>query len=382
MGAKCICLGFKREYKKLNIMKVPYIDLGLQHAAIKDELMYEIEKLIVSGQFILGENVSRFEEKFASLCGVNYAIGVANGTDALMLAMKVLNIGIGDEVITAPNSFLASASSIALIGAKPVFVDVRDDFNIDPYKIESAITPKTRAIMPVHLTGKVADMEPIMEIANKHGLYVIEDAAQAVGAEYKNKKTGSLGTIGCFSLHPLKNLSAIGDGGMITCNDESIYRKLLLLRNHGLKNRDECVLWGFNSRLDSIQSVILEVKLKNLQKWTSRRREIAQLYQSSLQDIVTVPHEKEHEKAVYHTFIIQTDHRDALMEFLANNNIDTKIHYPIPIHLQSASKYLGYKNGDFPVAEKQSNRILSLPIFPGLSNDQVNYVIEKIREYY
>ena len=364
-------------------MNVPLLDLKAQYHSIKKELDAALLKTAESQYFILGPDVKKLEDSICENLNVKHAIGVSSGTDALLLALMALDIKAGDEVIVPTYSFFATAGVVSRLNAIPIFIDIDPvTMNIDPEKIENKITSKTKAIIPVHLYGQSADMEPIMEIANKHGLYVIEDAAQAVGAEYKNKKTGSLGTIGCFSLHPLKNLSAIGDGGMITCNDESIYRKLLLLRNHGLKNRDECVLWGFNSRLDSIQSVILEVKLKNLQKWTSRRREIAQLYQSSLQDIVTVPHEKEHEKAVYHTFIIQTDHRDALMEFLANNNIDTKIHYPIPIHLQSASKYLGYKNGDFPVAEKQSNRILSLPIFPGLSNDQVNYVIEKIREYY
>jgi dTDP-4-amino-4,6-dideoxygalactose transaminase len=363
-------------------MKIPYIDLGFQHLQIKDELMTEIEKLIISGQFVLGDNVKRFEEKFASTCETKFAVGVANGTDALVLAMKALGIGDGDEVITTPNSFLASASSIALVGATPVFVDVRDDFNMDPDLIESAITSKTKAIMPVHLTGKPADMDSILQIASQKGLYVIEDAAQAIGAEYKNKKVGSLGTIGCFSLHPLKNLSAIGDGGVITINDENIYRRLLLLRNHGLKNRDECVLWGLNSRLDSIQSVILQVKLNHLQIWTLRRREIANRYQSELKDIVIVPSEKEFEKSVYHTFIIQTDQRDALMDFLANNNIDTKVHYPIPIHLQEAAKYLGYQKGDFHKAEKQCGRILSLPIFPELKDAQIDFVIKKIKEYF
>ncbi len=363
-------------------MKVPYIDLSLQHSTIVKELMPQIEKLIVSGQFILGENVKRFEEKFAQFCGVKYAIGVGNGTDALILAMEALDIGVGDEVITAPNSFLASASSIALVGATPVFVDVRNDFNIDPDQIRYAITSKTKAIMPVHLTGKPADMDPIMEIAKKHNLYVIEDSAQAVGAEYKGEKTGSIGTLGCFSLHPLKNLSAIGDGGIITCNDKSIYHKLLLLRNHGLINRDECVLWGFNSRLDALQSVILEVKLNHLKRWELRRREIAGFYQSELYNIVEVPRDKEFEKSVYHTFIIQTEQRDALMKFLAKNNIDTKVHYPIPIHLQQAAKYLNYKKGDFPIAEKQDDKILSLPIFPELSNNQIDYVVKNIKEFF
>jgi dTDP-4-amino-4,6-dideoxygalactose transaminase len=363
-------------------MKVPYIDLSAQHFAIKDELLKEIEKVIISGQFILGPFVEQFEHRFSSLSGAKYNVGVASGTDALILALKVLDIGFGDEVITAPNSFLASASAIALAGAKPVFADVADDFNLDPQKLEAVITGKTRAIIAVHLTGRPAPMNEINELARKHGLWVIEDAAQAVGAEYYNKKVGTLGHIGCFSLHPLKNLSAIGDGGLISTNDEVFYRKLLVLRNHGLKNRDECVTWSLNSRLDSIQAAILSVKMNHLEEWTNRRRYFAELYRNHISDLVTVPVDKPHEKAVYHTFIIQTKYRDSLKGFLQKCEIDTKIHYPIPIHLQEAAKSLGYKKGDFPVTEKQVDQILSLPVYPELTDEQIMHVIHSIKDYF
>ena len=307
---------------------------------------------------------------------------MAYGTDALVLVMKALGIGMGDEVITAPNSFLASASSIALAGAKPVFADVCDDFNIDPEKVESVTTPKTKAIIAVHLTGRPAPMKELKEISEKKGIAIIEDAAQAVGAEYYNAKVGSLGIAGCFSLHPLKNLSAAGDGGMITTSDKTLYEKLLILRNHGLKNRDECITWSLNSRLDALQAAILSIKLKSLAKWTSRRREIAAIYQKELSKLVTVPFDKTYEKAVYHTFIIQTKFRDALKDFLLSKGIDTKIHYPLPIHLQEAAQDLSYKKGSFPVTEKQVQEILSLPVYPELKDEQVNYVIQSIKDFF
>ena len=363
-------------------MKIPYIDLRAQHRFIKDGIIKEVEKTILSGQFILGASVKQFEEKFAELCHTKYAVGVANGTDALILSMKELGVGKGDEVITAPNSFLATASSIVLSGAKPVFVDVRDDFNIDPDKIERAITSKTKVIIPVHLTGRPADMNSILNIANRYGLYVIEDAAQAVSAEYEKHRVGSFGVTGCFSFHPLKNLNACGDGGAITTNDKKLYEKLIKLRNHGLKNRDECEFWGYNSRLDAIQAAILNVKLKYLERWVNKRRKIASTYQEKLKHFVDVPIDKSFEKAVYHTFIIQSDDRDELKDYLAKRGIETKIHYPIPIHLQNAALTVGYKKGDFPGVERQCRRILSIPIYPELSEKQTRYIINSIEEFY
>ena len=295
-------------------MKVPFVNLGLQNRLIKDELLSIVSGLLDSGQFILGEDLARFEKSFAHLCGTTYAVGVANGTDALFLSMKVLGIGQGDEVITAPNSFLASASSICLAGATPVFADVREDFNIDPEQIRKVISPKTKAIIPVHLTGRPADLDAILSIAQEYHLAVIEDCAQAVCAEYNDKPVGSFGNLGCFSLHPLKNLSACGDGGVITTSNEDLYHQLLKARNHGLRNRDECEFWSYNSRLDNIQAAMLNVKLNKLSEWTARRRKIASYYYERISGLnLIAPADKSFEKSVYHTFIIQTVRRDELV---------------------------------------------------------------------
>jgi dTDP-4-amino-4,6-dideoxygalactose transaminase len=364
-------------------MKVPFVNLGLQNRLIKDEMLDIVSGLLDSGQFILGEDLIKFEHSFARLCGTKYAVGVANGTDALFLSLKAAGIQRGDEVITAPNSFLASASSIYLAGATPVFADVRQDFNIDPAQIRKVISPKTKAIMPVHLTGRPADIDAILEIAHEHHLAVIEDCAQAVCAEYNNKPVGSFGATGCFSLHPLKNLSACGDGGVITTNNEDIYRQLLKARNHGLRNRDECEFWSYNSRLDNLHAAMLNVKLNKLAGWTARRREIASCYCDRFSGLdMILPIDKPHERSVYHTFIVQTSYRNGLKSFLAEKGIDTKIHYPVPIHLQDAAKYLGYRPGDFPVTENQTETILSLPVFPELSDLQVEYVADTVIRFF
>jgi dTDP-4-amino-4,6-dideoxygalactose transaminase len=363
-------------------MKVPYISLGLQHKNIKASILESIGKLLDSGQFILGDETKLFEKNFAELCGTKYALGVGNGTDALFLSMLALGIGKGDEVITAPNSFLASASAVALIGATPVFADVLPDFNLDPAKVEKAINSKTKAIIAVHLTGRPAPMDELLALAKKHNIQVIEDAAQAVGAQYKNKYVGSMGITGCFSLHPLKNLSACGDAGVITTNNEKIYQQLVKARNHGLKSRDECEFWSYNSRIDNLQAAILNIKIKELRKWNERRREIASIYQNKLKDLdMILPHDKPYEKAVYHTFIIQTQNRNELQKFLLEKGIETKIHYPIAIHMQEAAQSLRYKRGSFPVTEKQTETILSLPVYPELSNEQVNFVTDTILEF-
>jgi len=367
----------------MNDMNVPFVNLGIQNRLIREELLESISGVLDSGQFILGEELTRFEAAFARLCGTKYAVGVANGTDALFLAMKALGIGQGDEVVTAPNSFLASASSIHLAGGTPVFADVREDFNIDPEQVRRRITPRTKAIMPVHLTGRPADMEAILAIAREHGLAVIEDCAQAVAATYMGKPVGSFGDAGCFSLHPLKNLSVCGDGGIITTNHDHLYEKLLKARNHGLRNRDECEFWSYNSRLDNLHAAMLNVKLKYLPAWTERRRAIAAFYTARLQGHpVIVPADMPAGKAVYHTYIIQTDRRDELKHYLAKKKIDTKIHYPIPIHLQDAARDLGYRRGDFPVTERQAETILSLPVYPELTNHQVEYVADTINSFF
>ena len=366
----------------MNKILVKYINFPLQYKKIKTELFRTIENVFESGNFILGSEVEKFEKNFAKYCETKYALGVGNGTSALFLVMKALGIGNGDEVITASNSFLATAGAIAATGAKPVFVDADDDYNINPNLIEKAITKKTKAILPVHLTGRPASLDKILEIADKNKIYLIEDAAQAIGAKYNGKKVGSFGIAGCFSLHPLKNLNAYGDGGVITVKDKQLYENLKKMRNHGLKNRDECDFFAFNSRLDELQASILNVKMKYLDKWTKKKREIASFYQKKLSNIVKVPLDKSNEYAVYHTFIIQVNKRDKLQKFLLQKGIETKIHYPIPIHLQKAAKYLGYKKGDFPKTEKQAEKILSLPIYPELKEEQLELVVKEIRNFY
>ncbi|MCH9632028.1 MAG: dTDP-3-amino-3,4,6-trideoxy-alpha-D-glucose transaminase [Chlamydiae bacterium] len=361
---------------------VPYVDLVLQHQTIKDDILKAIDKILSNGDFILGHEVSVFEEQLAKYCGTRFALGVNSGTDALFLALKAYDIGEGDEVIIPPNSFLATASAVIAARAKPVYVDIRSDLNIDPSLIEEKITKRTKAIIPVHLTGKAADMAPILKIAKKHRLKVFEDAAQAIGAEYKGQKVGSFGHVGCFSMHPLKTLNACGDGGAITLNDEKIYNKLKQLRNIGLKNRNESEIWGYNSRLDTIQAAILNIKLKYLDSWNDKRRFLAEIYSQGLKDIVAVPYENKYECQVYHTFVIQTPYRDELQKYLESHQIGSKIHYPIPIHMQPAAKRFGYAFGHFPVTEQSVQEVLSLPIHQDLEPEQVKHVIEKIHVFF
>lgn len=361
---------------------VPYVDLVRQYAPMKETMHGALEKILSSGQYILGNEVTIFEELFANYIGVKHAIAVGSGTSALYLALKALNIGTGDEVITAPNSYLASASSIALTGAKPVFVDVANDYNINPDLIESAISGKTKAILPVHLTGRPASMGKILEISRKYNLPIIEDAAQSVGASYNGKMVGSFGEFGCFSLHPLKNLSALGDGGIITTNNPQMADWLYKARNHGHPDRNNCDFWSHNMRLDSLQAAFLNIKINYIDQVNQKRRNHAQKYHKSLRNLVRIPPEKSYERNVYHTFIIETGKRDELKQYLNNEGIDTKIHYPTPIPFLKASAYLGYKEGSFPVAEKQSTRILSLPIAEYLSLSEIDIVIEKIVRFF
>jgi dTDP-4-amino-4,6-dideoxygalactose transaminase len=363
-------------------MNIPFVDLARQFRSIESELSKTFLDIGHSGNYIMGERLESFELKIAEFCNVKHAIGVADGSSAMFLILKALGIGQGDEVITATNSFIASAWVIVASGAKPVLVDVADDFNIDPQKIEAAITSSTKAIIPVHLTGRAAKMNEINEIAKRHNLEVIEDAAQAIGARYYNKPVGSLGTAAGFSLHPLKNLGIYGDGGVITTNDSALDAKVRLLRNHGLRNRDECEVWGYNSRLDTLQAAFAEIKLTKLDAWNSRCRKIAQSYRERLGSYVQVPVDEPWEKCVYHNFVIRTQERDELMRYLKDNGVDTRIHYPIPIHLQDAAKSLGYQLGDFPNAERYALTMLSLPIFPELNDEEVDYVITSIQNFF
>lgn len=365
-------------------MEIPYTNLAAQHRPIKDKLLTAISGVIDRGQFILGDEVAEFENRFAELCGTRFAVGLNSGTDALILALKALGIGSGDEVITVPNSFVATAASIAILGAHPVFVDVREDYNLNPDLLASAITPRTKAIIPVHLTGRPAAMDAILEIARAYRLHVIEDAAQAVMAEYKGKRVGSFGTAGCFSLHPLKTMNSCGDGGVLTTDDPGLADEFKILRNLGLRTRDNCVVWSGNSRLDTLQAAILLVKLQYLVAWTEKRRAHARFYQEHLQNLsqVQVPQDMPFERAVYHTFVIQADYRDKLRAYLAQQGIGTAIHYPIPIHLQIAARNLPYSPGDFPMAERQSQRILSLPVYPELGEEELKYIVSHFRSFY
>lgn len=364
-------------------MKVKYLDLPKQ---FKDAALWrEIKKIFETCQFIQGPEVERFESKFANLCGTPYALGLNSGTDAIFLALRALNIGPGDEVITVPNSFVATAGAIIAAGAKPVFVDVAEDYNMDVNRIESAISPRTKAILPVHLTGNPADMVKIMEIAKKKGLSIIEDAAQAIMASINGKPVGSFSDAGCFSLHPLKNLNVCGDGGVLTTKSREIYEKVKFLRNHGLKNRDAIEFFGYNSRLDTIQAVVAEYGMQNLKAIKEKRQKNAQTYDQGLKDLngfVTLPPRQEKVEQVFHTYVIRVQKRTELIRYLEENGVETKIHYPIPIHLQKPCQELGYKKGDFPVCEKQAEEILSLPIHQYLEEEQLDYVIDRIKKFY
>jgi len=360
---------------------IPFVDLTRQFKNIESELLDEFIEVGRSGVYVLGEKVEYFEEQISKYCGVRFAVSVANGSDALFLCLKALGIGPGDEVITPATSFIASTWVIEAAGAKPVLVDVRDDLNIDPEKMSEAVTKNTKCIIPVHFAGRSAPMNEIMRVADKGGIKVLEDAAQAIGARYHNKSVGSFGIAGGFSLHPLKNLGLYGDGGVITTDDESLAKKLRLLRNHGLESRDHCTLWGYNSRLDSIQAAFASVKLKYLDVWNERCRAISLKYQLALKDYTNVPYDKPWEKNVYHNFIITTPSRDRLKAHLEGVGIGTAIHYPVPIHLQPVSRKLGYGIGSFPVSERLAETMLSLPIYPELLDSEIDQVISEVRKF-
>ena len=363
-------------------MKVDVFTLKKQYEVIKDEIKGSIEKVMQSGGFIIGEDVGLFEKEFAAYCNVGHGVGVNSGTDALFLACLACGIGKGDEVIVMPYTYIATVLAISMAGATPVFVDIDEKtYNVDVSKIEKAITKKTKAILPVHLYGHPVDMDPLMEIARKHNLKVIEDCAQAHGALYKNKKVGSFGDISCFSFYPTKNLGAFGDAGMILTNSEDIKKRLLLLRDYGRKDRYEHILKGYNSRLDTLQAAILRVKLKHLDEWNKKRRKNAALYTRFFREKgvdAVLPYEADYARHVYHLYPVRVKHRDSVMKKLADKGVRTLIHYPIPVHLQEAYKDLGYKKGDFPVSEKCCEEILSLPMYPELSEEEIRYVANSI----
>ena len=361
---------------------IPFLDIKAQYATIQPELEAAALKVLRSGRYVLGEEVAALEEEFAAYCGTRHAIAVNTGTSALHLSLIAAGVGPGDEVITTPFTFVATAAAISYIGARPVFVDIDPaTFNIDPNQIERAITPRTRAIVPVHLYGQMADMDPILQIAAKHGLAVIEDACQAHGATCGGQRAGSMGISGCFSFYPGKNLGACGEGGIIVTSDDKQAQQMRMLRDWGQDRRYHHVTQGFNYRMDAIQGAILRVKLRQLETWTEARRTRARLYTSLLAHApVEVPREAHGRRHVWHVFAVRTRDRDQLQKFLLAEGVETGLHYPIPVHLQPAYADLGHAPGDFPAAEAAANSVLSLPLYPELSLRDVEIVAELVKQ--
>ncbi len=365
-------------------MAISMLDLRKEYQSLKDEIDIAISQVLASGVFILGPNVSSFEKEFASYIGTKFAVAVASGTDALFLSLKAIGVKEGDEVITTPLTFFATSEAISYTGAKPVFVDVDPKtHNIDPKKILTVINKKTKAILPVHLWGRPAQMDQIMQIAKENNLFVVEDCAQSSGAEYNGKKTGSFGICGCFSFFPTKNLGCYGDGGIITTDDEKVYEKLKLLHLHGGKVRGIHEIIGHNSRLDEIQAAILRVKLKYLDRWNEIRRKNAAIYTKYLSQAgIKCPVELNKEKHVYHQYTIEVENRQDLIEYLKTKDISAFVYYPLPLHLQKPYKNLGYKAGDFPESEKIGNQMLSIPIHSFLLESDVENIAKTICEFY
>lgn len=365
-------------------MQVPLLDLKAQYATIKDEVLKQINEVLDSQRCIGGPKVEELEKKIAELCGCKYAVGVSSGTDALLAGLMSLGIGPGDEVITTPFTFFATAGSIARVGAKPVFVDIDPKtYNINPALIESVITKRTKAIIPVHLFGQVADMDPIMQIAGQASLAVIEDACQAISAAYKGKKAGGIGACGCFSFFPSKNLGGIGDGGMVTTNDEDLYHKLFIMRNHGSEPKYYHKFIGGNFRLDPIQAAALLVKLPLLDKWSEARRRNAAYYNKKFKgSVIGTPYVAQDCVSIFNQYVIRVPRRDELLKHLQSQQIGCEIYYPVPLHLQECFAYLGCKQGDFPESEKAAAQVLALPVYPELTDKMKDYVAKTILEFY
>ncbi len=372
---------------------VPFLVLIRQYRRIEEEILSVQKRVLEKGRFILGEGVSNLEEEFARYCGVRYGVGVGSGTDALFLALKAAGIGEGDEVVTVSHTFVATAFAISLSGATPVFIDIDPETStMDPNALEDFLKKRKRkgrgrrrikALLPVHLYGHPAEMDAIMDIADRYHLMVIEDACQAHGAEYQGQRVGSIGAMGCFSFYPTKNLGAYGDGGMVVTDHKPYYERLRLLRCYGEKRKYEHILKGWNSRLDEVQAAILRVKLKYLDQWNGERRKKALMYKRLLANVdVILPFEKEQARHVYHLFVIRAKRRNALQAFLKEQGIETLIHYPIPIHLQKAFSGLRYRKGSLPVTERCAREVLSLPLFPELSSEEMREVQEQIKNFF
>jgi dTDP-4-amino-4,6-dideoxygalactose transaminase len=365
-------------------MKVPFLDLKSQYESIKDEIDTAIGQVIEKTAFVGGPFVKKFEEEFADYCECKHATGVSSGTSAIWLVLMGLGVGQGDEVITVPNTYIATAEAISMCGAKPVFVDIVDQtYNMNPALLEKAITPRTKAVIPVHLYGQMADMDPIIECAQKHGLFVIEDACQAHGAKYKGRLAGSIGDAGCFSFYPGKNLGAYGDAGAVVTNNLELIEKINLVKDHGQPKKYYHDIIGWNARLDGIQGAVLSVKLKYLDKWNDARRNNAKLYTDLLADIdgTVTPYIADYSKHVFHIYAIRVQKCNDLMKALTEKEIQFGIHYPIPVHLQAAYDFLGLSKGSFPVAENCVNGLLSLPMFPELTKEQIEHVVNEIKRF-
>jgi len=369
-------------------MRVPLLDLRAQYRQIRAEIMAALESVCEEQAFILGARVADLEKDVQQYIGSAYAVGVASGTDAILLALMACGVGPGDEVVTVPYTFFSTAGSISRLGAKPVFVDITpDSFNMDPALIEAAMTPRTKAIMPVHLFGQCAEMEPILNIAARRNLPVIEDAAQAIGAEQRGQKAGAIGQMGCFSFFPSKNLGGFGDGGMMTTNDPALADRVRMLRVHGGREKYVHELVGLNSRLDALQAAVLRVKLKYLEEWTKGRQRNAARYEAlfkeaHLLDQVTLPAVTEGNRHVYNQYVIRAPQLDQLRAFLKEHGVGTEIYYPMPLHLQPCYRDLGYRQGAFPHAERAAQETLALPIYAELTADQQTYVSESIKKFY
>jgi dTDP-4-amino-4,6-dideoxygalactose transaminase len=366
-------------------MNIPFVDLKSQYASIKDEIDAAMADVLVNTAFVGGPFLKKFEDAFAGYCGTKHCVGVGNGTDAIFLALKAMGIGPGHEVITAANSFIATSEAITMAGAKVVFVDIDPEtYNMDVNQIESKITPKTKAIIPVHLYGQPADMDSIVEVATKHNLRIVEDAAQAHGAEYKGRRVGTLGDVACFSFYPGKNLGAYGDGGALVTDDEELADKARMFANHGRADKFGHIFEGVNSRLDGLQSAILAVKLGHLEDWTENRRRNAYLYNEQLEETGLVsPVEIEDVRAVYHLYVVRVraGQRQELQDHLKSHGVATGIHYPIALPNLKAYDYLKHKESDFPEATRTSHEIMSLPMFPELTEEQIAYIVEKIKRF-
>jgi len=363
-------------------MEIPFRNLSKQYELLREDLLQKIDEVLSTGHYVLGNHVKRFEEEFAAYCGARYAVGVNSGTDAMVLALKAVELQKGDEVIVPASTFISTANVVAYFGGIPVFVDVGSDtLNIDPLKIERMITKNTKAIIPVHFHGQPADMDPIRELARKYELFIIDDCAQATGAEYKGNKVGTLADISCFSFYPSKNLGAFGDGGAVTTNNEQLDARVRSLRDYGRRDQYTFGSIGYNSRLDEIQAAILSIKLKHVDRWNEQRRIVAKRYNQLLSVIPTIetPIEKSYAKHVYWVYTVRTKHREKLQKGLAKKKVGTGIVYAIPIPFQKAYEYLSYKKGDFPVSEQCADEMISIPMFPELTEGEQDYVVQAIR---